>query len=184
MSEIASRGQLRMAFVRVALIAVPLVLFLGLASAVLSGSGDDNAWYAHLIKPGFTPPGWVFALVWTILYVLMGFAITLIVTARGAPGRIAAIALFAVQLVVNLAWSPLFFGAHRVGAAFGVMLLLLLLAIAAAWAMGRVRQGALWLMLPYLAWLCFAALLFHAVWRLNPHAETLAPGGSGTQIML
>ena len=170
MSEIASRGQLRMAFVRVALIAVPLVLFLGLASAVLSGSGDDNAWYAHLIKPGFTPPSWVFALVWSVLYILMGFAIALIVAARGAAGRLAAIGLFAAQLLLNLVWAPLFFGAHKVGLAFATM--------------GRVRQGALWLMLPYLVWLCFAALLFHAVWRLNPHAETLAPGGVGTQIML
>jgi tryptophan-rich sensory protein len=184
MSEIASRGQLRMALLRVALVCVPLVLFLGLTSAALAGSGGDNPWFARLAKPSFMPPDWLFPVAWSILYVMMGFAIALVICARGAPKRLLAVGLFILQLALNLAWSPLFFGMHKIGAAFALMLVLLVAAVAAAVVMGRVRRGAGLLMLPYLAWLCFAALLFHAVWTLNPYGEQLAPDGNGTQIIL
>jgi benzodiazapine receptor len=184
MSEIASRAQLRIALLRVALITVPLVLLLGLLSATLAGSGSDNPWFARLAKPSFMPPDWAFPVVWSLLYIMMGFALALVIGARSARGRALALALFALQLLLNLAWSPLFFGAHKLGAAFALMIALLAAAIAATVTMGRIRRVAGLLMLPYLVWLCFAALLFHAVWRLNPYGEMLAPDGNGTQILL
>ena len=184
MSEIASRGQLRMALLRVALITVPLVLLLGLLSPALFGSADGNGWYARLAKPSFMPPDWAFPVVWSLLYVLMGVALAIVIAARSARGRGLALALFVLQLALNLAWSPLFFGAHKIGAAFALIVVILVAAVAATVAMGRVRRAAAWLMLPYLVWLCFAAVLFHAVWRLNPYGEMLAPDGNGTQIML
>lgn len=184
MSELASRGQLRMSFVRVALVIVPLVLLLGIASGVLAGSGGDDPWFAALAKPGFMPPAWAFPVAWTILYVLIGFALAMVVAARGASGRGLAAGLFAAQLALNLAWSPLFFAAHRPAAAFVLILAIIVATVAAMLAMARVRRRAALLMLPYLAWLCFAAALTHAIDRLNPDAATLAPPGARTQIKL
>src|SRR5215210_222228 len=106
MSEIASRGQLRMSFLRYALVTVPAILLLGTVSARISGSGYGNAWFDALAKPAFMPPGWVFGAAWTILYILLGLALAMILHARGAHGRGAAIAVFAAQLLLNFAWSP------------------------------------------------------------------------------
>jgi translocator protein len=184
MSELASAGQLRMSFVRVALVTVPLILFLGILSGVLAGSGSGNPWFAALVKPSIMPPDWAFPVVWTLLYVLIGLALAFVVGARGADGRGIAIALFAGQLVLNLAWSPTFFAAHKVGAAFAILLLMIVLTVATVAAFARVRKQAALLMLPYLAWICFAAWLNHAIETLNPDAETLAPNHSSAQVQL
>ena len=184
MSELASAGQLRMSFLRVALVTVPLILFLGILSGTLAGSGYGNPWFAMLAKPAAMPPGWVFPVVWTLLYILIGFALAMIVWARGASGRGIAIGLFALQFVLNLAWSPTFFAAHRMGAAFALILLMIVLTIATTLAFARIRARAALLMMPYLLWLCFAAWLNHSIETLNPGAETLAPGAGSTQVQL
>jgi tryptophan-rich sensory protein len=184
MSELASPGQLRMSFLRVAMVTVPLILFLGILSGVAAGSGYGNPWFAGLAKPAAMPPGWVFPVVWTLLYILIGFALAMILWARGASGRGIAIGLFAVQFVLNLAWSPTFFAAHRMGAAFAIILLMIVLTIATTLAFARIRSRAALLMLPYLLWLCFAAWLNHSIEVLNPNAETLAPGAGSTQVQL
>lgn len=184
MGEIASRGQLRMAFLRWALVTVPLVLLLGFASGILSNSGDGNIWFALLAKPAFMPPAWTFGVAWTVCYILMGLALAFVLSARGARWRGVAIALFVLQLALVLAWSPLFFGAHKVGAA---LILIVVLAIAVAltsWRFARIRPLAGALMLPYLAWLLFAAFLNYTISQLNPDAEVLAPDGMSTQITL
>lgn len=184
MTALASSGQLRMSFLRVALVTVPLILFLGILSGVLSGSGDGNAWFAALAKPAAMPPAWAFPLAWTCLYILIGLALTLVIGARGADGRGIAIGLFVVQLVLNLAWSPVFFGAHRIGLAFAIILLMIVTTIVTILAFARIRRRAALLMLPYLAWICFAGWLNHAIETLNPDAETLAPGGGSAQVQL
>ncbi|AGH50599.1 MULTISPECIES: TspO/MBR family protein [Sphingomonadales] len=184
MGQIASQGQLRMAFVRWALVMVPLVLLLGIASGWLANSGYGNPWFDALRKPAIMPPGRVFAVAWTILYVLMGFALALILSARGARGRGAAIALFVLQLALNLAWSPLFFGAHQVTAALGLILVLILVVAVTMWRFWGIRKLAGLLLLPYLAWLLFAALLNFQILQANPDAESLAPGRVRTQISL
>jgi tryptophan-rich sensory protein len=184
MSELASAGQLRMSFLRVALVTVPLILFLGILSGALAGSGYGNPWFAALAKPAAMPPGWVFPVVWTLLYILIGFALAMILWARGARGRWIAIALFAAQFALNLAWSPTFFAAHEIGAAFAIILLMIVLTIATVLAFARIRSRAVLLMLPYLLWLCFAAWLNHSIETLNPNAETLAPGAGSTQVQL
>ncbi len=184
MSELASPGQLRMSFLRVALVTVPLILFLGILSGALAGSAMGNPWFASLVKPAAMPPGWIFPVVWTLLYILIGFALAMILWARGASGRGIAIGLFLVQFALNLAWSPTFFAAHRIGAAFAIILLMILLTIATILAFARIRSRAALLMLPYLAWLCFAAWLNHSIEALNPNAETLAPGAGSTQVQL
>src|SRR3546814_18138154 len=90
------------------------------------------------------------------LYALMGLALAMILNARGAYGRPAALTLFAIQLALNLAWSPLFFGAHRIQAAFWLILAIFFFALLTTLAFGRIRQWAAWAMVPYLEWLCFA----------------------------
>jgi translocator protein len=184
MNELASTGQLRMSFLRVALVTVPLILFLGVLSGVLAGSGSDNIWFAQLAKPAAMPPDIVFPIAWTILYVLIGLALSHIIFARGASGRGIAIGLFVAQLLLNLAWSPIFFAYHAVGLAFAVILLMIVLVLATTLAFARIRRNAALLMLPYLLWLCFAAWLNHEIEMLNPDAATLAPGHASAQVQL
>src|SRR5919199_5581434 len=132
MTAIASRGQLRMSFLRYALVTVPAVLLLGTLSGVASNSGYANAWFDSLVKPSFMPPAWAFPVAWTILYVCLGFALALILHARGARGRGVAIALFLTQLVLNYSWSPVFFGLHRIWPAFAIIVAMIALSVAAA----------------------------------------------------
>jgi tryptophan-rich sensory protein len=183
MTEIASRAQLRMSYLRWALVTVPLILLLGTLSGVAAGSGYANTWFAALRKPGFMPPAAAFPIAWTILYICLGLALALILHARGARGRPLALTLFLVQLVLNYAWSPLFFAAHKVSLAFWVIAAMWLIAAATAFLFFRIRRAAGLLMLPYLAWLAFAGALNHAIDRLNPDAEVAAPA-SGTDIPL
>jgi tryptophan-rich sensory protein len=184
MTAIASRSQLRMSFLRYALFTVPLVLLLGTISGRLAGSGYGNAWFDALRKPAMMPPGWVFGAAWTILYILLGLALALILHARGARGRGPALVLFVLQLLLNYAWPPLFFAYHEVGAAFWTSVAILLFSAATAILFWRIRRGAALLMLPYLAWLGFAAALVGQIGLLNPEAERLAPADAGTDIAL
>lgn len=184
MGEIASPSQLRMSFLRSALFTVPLVLLLGIGSGRLAGSGEGNPWFDALAKPALMPEAWVFGLAWTILYAMLGLALAIVLHARRARGRGPAIALFLVQLAMNLAWSHLFFAAHEVEAALWLIVAIFLVAAVATFLFARVRMSAGLLMLPYLAWLMFAALLNYEIDRLNPEAEMLAPGAVSTQIAL
>lgn len=184
MSQLASKGQLRMSFMRWALVTVPAILFLGLLVARVSNSSAANPWFDALAKPGWFPPGWVFGAGWASLYVLLGLALAQILHARGARGRAGAIGLFALQLLLNLAWTPVFFGAHQITAAFWLIVVVLALAIATAASFARIRRSAAWLMLPYLAWLGFATVLAWEMDRLNPDGEILAPKGAQARIQL
>lgn len=184
MGEIASQSQLRMSFARRALITVPLILFLGFLVGGLSNSGDSNRWFAALVKPAIQPPGWLFGVAWTILYAMIGFALAMILHARGARGRSVALYLFALQLTLNLAWSPTFFVAHQVSAALVLSLMILGSATATTLLFGRIRRAAAWLMLPYLLWLGFASILNYQIDRLNPGAASLIPEAHRTHIIL
>jgi benzodiazapine receptor len=182
-TEIASRGQLRMSVVRWALVCVPAVVLLGTLSGILSNSGDGNGWFRNLTKPSFMPPSWAFPVAWTILYICLGLSLALLLNARGARGRGPIITLFVVQLLLNFSWSPVFFGMHKVGLALAiiaVMILLTIVLIAMTW---RVRRNAALLLAPYLAWLCFAAALNYSIWS-TPQTSQVAPGASSTNIPL
>ena len=124
-------------------------------------------------KPASQPPGWAFGAAWAVLYVMMGLALTVVVTARGARLRGLAVLLFFVQLALNLAWPIYFFGMHQVSNAFYLLVAVFVAAFATTIVFGRVRPLAAWLMVPYLAWLCFASVLNKQVDQLNPNAETL-----------
>ena len=127
-----------------------------------------SGWYATLVRPALAPPSWVFGPVWVMLYLLMGIAAWL-VWLHWAESREArrAIDLFALQLVLNAAWSPIFFGLQSLGGAL-IEIVLLWLAIAfTIRAFNRVSRAAAWLMAPYLAWVTFATYLTAAFWFLN-----------------
>src|SRR4028119_1610277 len=101
MTGLASRSQLRMSFLRYALLTVPLILLLGTVSGRLANSGYGNGWFDALEKPALMPPGWVFGVAWTLLYICLGLALALILHARGARGRGVAIGIFLAQLALN-----------------------------------------------------------------------------------
>ncbi|MDQ1155831.1 benzodiazapine receptor [Sphingomonas sp. SORGH_AS 950] len=183
MGTIASKEQLRMSFLRWAIVIVPLILLLGFASGRAVPSGSENLWYQTLTKPELNPPGWVFPVVWTTLYIMIGLALAMIVHARGARGRGVAIGLFVVQFALNLAWTPLFFGAHLVDVALFVIVAILVVSIATTFAFARIRRGAAWLMLPYLVWLSFAGVLNWRIGQLNPNAESLVPRAQTSQML-
>ena len=153
--------------VRWSLLTVPIVVVLGLASGWVSGSGADGAWFAALAKPSIFPPPFLFGVVWTILYVLMGFALAYVLASPKCPARRTAVAFFAAQMAVNLAWSPLFFAAHEIGLAFAWILLLIALVVVTMACFVRISRMAMVLLVPYLAWIAFAAVLNLRFWQLN-----------------
>ena len=183
MGGIASKGQLRMSFLRWAVVTVPLILMLGFASGQSVSVGSDNAWYMALAKPALNPPGWVFPVVWTTLYILIGIALAMILNARGARLRGLAVALFVSQFALNLAWTPIFFGAHRISLSVFVIIAMLALSIAATFVFARIRPAAAWLMLPYMVWISFAGVLAFSIGQLNPDAESLAPAAHTSQML-
>ena len=160
--------------------ALALSLSLCHAVAFLGGrwTRRNLGWYGTLDKPAWTPPGLLIGLVWTVLYTLMGIAAWLVWREAGGLGPAALpLSLFAAQLLLNAAWSGLFFGRRRPGVAFADLVLLWLAIAATAWAFAPVSPLAALLLLPYLAWVGFAGALNLAVWRRNPgrHAERAIP---------
>ena len=155
----------------------PLLRFLiaVLPVAAVSGLGslatmpNIPTWYAGLVKPGFTPPNWLFAPVWTLLYAMMAFALWRILSLpKGLPGRSGAIAAFFVQLGLNCLWSWAFFGARSPLAGLVVILALIVAIVATIRAFWPLDRVAAWLLAPYLAWVAYATALNGAVWYLNP----------------
>ncbi|MDT0574994.1 TspO/MBR family protein [Croceicoccus sp. F390] len=150
-----------------ALLCVPLVVVAGLLVGQLSGSSENDPWLETLIKPDIFPPGWVFGVVWTILYAMMGFALALVIASDRRGHKGSAIAIFLIQLVVNLAWTPLFFSAHLIGIAFFWIVLLLVLVMTTMAIFAKVSRLAAALLIPYLGWIGFAAALNLQIWQLN-----------------
>jgi benzodiazapine receptor len=124
-------------------------------------------WYAALAKPTWTPPNVVFGPVWTALYVMMAVAAWLVWRRAGQAPVALPLALFGLQLVANVAWSWLFFGARMPGLAFVEIVVLWCLILAATIACWRVSPWAGVLLLPYLAWVSYACALNFAIWRMN-----------------
>jgi benzodiazapine receptor len=183
MTELASAGQLRASLARWVLVLVPGLNLLGFLSARASFSTAENPWFVNLVKPALYPAPIVFPIMWTALYVMMGLALAIVVSARAAPGRGLAIGAFALHMLANLAWSPLFFGAHLIMAALvdaGLMAVTLIAVMALYW---RVRPLAAALLVPYLGWVLFAIVLNWQILTLNPQAE-LQPAPPAAHIQL
>jgi tryptophan-rich sensory protein len=123
-----------------------------------------NEWYPALRKPSWTPPGWVFGPAWTLLYPLMAVAGWM--AWREGRARVGPL-LFLLQLALNAAWPWLFFAQRRLDLALVCIVALWLAILASTVAFWKVSRGAALLMVPYLAWVGFAAALNHTIWRLN-----------------
>lgn len=126
------------------------------------------AWYAALLKPELAPPNWIFAPVWTLLFILMGVAAGL-VWDKGLSRREVKIGLglFGLQLVLNTLWSIIFFGWQNPGGAFAEIIALWLMIAATIYAFYKVSRPAAWMLAPYIIWVSFAAYLNYAIWQLN-----------------
>ena len=157
---------------KTAVVCVIAIEALGGLSGWISNSGYGNAWFDALRKPSFMPPGAAFGIVWPILYALLGIALAMILAEPQSPRRKAALTLFFVQLALNFAWSPIFFALHDIGLANIVIFAMAAIAAAAAGQFYRLRRAAGLLMVPYLAWLIFAAMLNSTIQGLNPGAGT------------
>jgi translocator protein len=178
MRQLASPAQLRASMVRWALFTVPLIIGLGFFSGSAGGNGPQNAWFAELARPAIYPPPIVFPVAWSIFYAMMGIALALVAAARGAAGRGIAILAFAVQFALNLAWSPVFFGMHQMAAALGIIGAMFVTTAITLLLFWRVRPLAGALLIPYLAWICFAGLLNYQFLALNPAED----GRSGAAV--
>ena len=145
-----------------------LILLLACAAAAATGViFQPGAWYDGLAKPWFNPPRWAFPVAWTTLYVLIAWA-----GARLAhlPGAGLVMALWAAQIALNTLWTPVFFGAHRMGMGVAVIALLWLVVAVLMVLAFRLDRLAGALLLPYLAWLSLAGALNYRLWQLNPAA--------------
>jgi len=128
---------------------------------------STDGWYAALHKPSWNPPAWVFGPAWSLLYILMAVAAWLVWREGGWKTQGRALGLFLLQWLLNALWTPLFFGMHRPGLAFAENVILWLVLAATLASFWRVRKVAGVLLVPYLAWVSFAAALNFTVWRLN-----------------
>ena len=152
-------------------VALAVLVLLCLAVGALGGAVTQTSvgtWYQGLEKPFFTPPDWLFAPVWTLLYVLMAVAAWRVWRTYGdAPSRRNALRLFAAQLALNLAWSFLFFGARSPSFALADIVVLEIVILLCMRSFARLDRGAALLLLPYAAWVAYAAVLNGAIVLLN-----------------
>jgi len=124
-------------------------------------------WYDQLAKPIWNPPGWVFGPVWILLYTLMGIAAYLVWQKRETLAAQLALIVYALHLFLNTLWSVLFFGMQQPGLAFVEILLLLTVIVAMTGMFWRINKRAGELLVPYVAWVAFAAILNYSIWMLN-----------------
>lgn len=139
----------------------------GVVGSVFSVTAIQT-WYGTLSQPAFSPPNWVFGPVWTTLYALMGIA-AFLVWQKGSQRQDVKIALrlFFMQLGLNAIWSIIFFGLHSIGGGLVEICMLWIAVLATTLAFAKISQPAAWLLVPYLAWVSFAAILNLCLWRLN-----------------
>ena len=184
MNMLASREQLRASFIRWTLFAVPLVTLLGLLSWWLAGAGPDNGWFNGLVKPNIYPNPMWFGIIWTALYALMGLALAVVCSAWGAHGRGWAIAAFVAQLALNLAWAPVFFGAHQIMGALYILIALNILVVVTVVLFWRARRVAGVLLLPYLLGVVFATVLNWQFLEHNRYADATCYGSAVERVRI
>ena len=128
---------------------------------------EVKGWYRTINKPAFNPPDYVFGPVWTTLYLLMGVSLYL-VWRSGSENKRPAIILWSLQLLFNFLWSFIFFNQHNIALALAEIGMLWLFILFTIIAFYKISRTAAWLMVPYILWVAFAAVLNYSIWRLNP----------------
>lgn len=139
----------------------------GIIGMLFSPSGASDIWYNALVKPALTPAGWVFAVVWPILYFLLGVALYLIIVDKTKFSKAKSYTLFAVHMVLNALWSYLFFGLNMVGVALIILVALIAFTIWMMRVFRPISRAAYWLVWPYLIWMLFALYLNGSILFLN-----------------
>ena len=148
-------------------ISILIPVLVGVVAGIFTSSGVDG-WYAVANKPWFNPPNWIFAPVWTTLYILMGIALFLVWQADADKKlQQTAIILFAVQLTLNFFWSFIFFKLQQPGWALAEIILMWLIILLTILWVGKISATAAWLLVPYICWVSFAAVLNYSIWQLN-----------------
>ena len=147
------------------LISIGIPLGVGGLSALLT-SGNMNM-FEEIEKPPLSPPGWLFPVVWTILYVLMGIALYLVITTKTKEEKLPAIIFFGVQLFFNFFWSIIFFNAQAFLFAFIWLILLWVAIVANIYFFSKINSTSAKLLIPYLAWVTFAGYLNLGIYILN-----------------
>lgn len=148
------------------IIAIAVPLLVGFSAGQFTAA-EIPTWYASIKKPSWNPPSWVFAPVWTTLYVMMGIAWFLIWKAPATEMKKWGMILFVLQLVLNFFWTFIFFAKHQPGAAFIEIVVLWLAILCTIIAFSKINKTAAWLLVPYISWVSFAAILNYTIWQLN-----------------
>lgn len=136
-------------------------------------SGRNNAWFKTIVKPSIFPPGIVFPIAWTAIYIGMGSALALVLAEppSSAPHRSLSLGLFGAQLVLNYSWSPIFFKMHRMKLALAATGGMIVTTVPAAVLFWNIKPTAGLLLAPYLAWLAFAFALNYRFIQCNPQSN-------------
>lgn len=150
-------------------LSISIVLTVGLGS--LGGiftAPEIPGWFLHLNKPLWNPPNWLFAPVWITLYLLMGISFYLIWKTKAEQDKKQwTIIIFIVQFALNTLWSFIFFKQHQTGWAFVEIVVMWLAILCTIIAFSRIHKTAAWLLVPYISWVSFAAILNYTIWRMN-----------------
>lgn len=153
-------------FIKIAL-AVLICVSLGYLSGTVTRE-SVTTWFLTLEKPFFNPPNWVFAPVWTLLYIMMGFAAGLVWTSNADEKLVKkGLGFFAIQFALNMAWSYIFFGLRNPFLAFIEIILLWLMIWETFVVFRKINKTAAYLLIPYIAWVSFATILNASIWWLN-----------------
>jgi translocator protein len=157
------------------IIAILVSELAGVVGSIYTTPAIQSGWYAELAKPVLNPPAWIFAPVWTTLYLMMGISLFLIWKQHSNilknVGMLRtwrkSIALFFIQLILNALWSIIFFGLHSSGWAFIEIIFLWFAILATIIVFARISKPAAWLLAPYIVWVSFAVYLNYSIWILN-----------------
>ncbi len=149
------------------IISILLIVGIGSLGGIFTAP-EIKTWYLHLNKPSWNPPNWLFAPVWSSLYLMMGISFYLIWKSAFANDRKTwAIIIFIAQFALNFLWSFIFFKNHQLGWAFVELVVMWLAILCSIIAFSSINKIAAWLLVPYISWVSFAGILNYSVWMLN-----------------
>lgn len=149
------------------IISLLITLAIGIAASLFTRP-EIAGWYMHLHKPSFTPPSWLFAPVWTSIYIMIAIAAYLVWQRRdGSPLYRKTAWVYSIQLLLNFSWSIIFFGTHQIAGGLGVIIALWIMIVINIYFFRKFSVLAGWLLVPYLLWVSFATALNLAIYLLN-----------------
>ncbi len=149
------------------IISLLITLGTGVLAGYITAGESSGQWYTDLSKPSFQPPNWLFAPVWTVLYIMMGLSFWLIWRQPASRERNMQVSIFLFQLLLNFLWSIFFFNFHMIGIALIDIVALWVMILVTIFSFRRVSKTAAWLLVPYLLWVSFATVLNWKIYTLN-----------------